>query len=117
MTSITNLSPVELAKKAAAHEAVNDYITNDNMIIGIGSGSTIKYAVEKISVKYKANNWKNMKFVPTSFQSQQLINDYNLPLGNLIENYQIDVDIDGADEVDQDLNCIKGGGGCHLNVQ
>lgn len=54
----------------------------------------------------------HLVFVPTSFQSRQLIVDHGLTLGDLERNYEIDVTIDGADEVDRDLNCIKGGGGC-----
>ena len=52
--------------------------------------------------------------MPTSYQSTHLITENGLPLGSLLESWQIDVDIDGADECDAKLNCIKGGGGCHL---
>jgi len=100
-------------KKAAAEAAVKDHVS-DNMIIGIGSGSTIVYAIEKIAHLYHNKKITNITCVPTSFQSQQLILENNLPLGNLEIHYNIDIAIDGADEVDDHLNCIKGGGGCHL---
>ena len=50
----------------------------------------------------------------TGFQSKQLILEANLTLGDADQYLQIDVTIDGADEVDNALNCIKGGGACHL---
>ena len=64
---------------------------------------------------HKDKTLKNIVCVPTSFQVEQLIRDANLPLGNLFLNNKIDVDFDGADEFESSqLNCIKGGGGCHL---
>ncbi|KAL1122982.1 hypothetical protein AAG570_003306 [Ranatra chinensis] len=82
------------------------------MKLGIGSGSTIVYAVERIVEKVKEENLK-LICVPTSFQAEQLILDNNLTLGNLTTCPQLDCAIDGADEVDSNLNLIKGGGGCH----
>lgn len=52
--------------------------------------------------------------IPSSFQATQLILKHGLTLGDLSQYPVIDVAIDGADEVDVDLNCIKGGGGCQL---
>ena len=48
------------------------------------------------------------------FQSKELIVKANLTLGDVDQYTSIDVTVDGADEVDSDLNCIKGGGACHL---
>jgi ribose 5-phosphate isomerase A len=53
-------------------------------------------------------------FLPTSYQSRQLLIESHLPLSDCSQYTDIEVTIDGADEVDQQLNCIKGGGGCHL---
>ena len=53
-----------------------------------------------------------LKFIPTSFQSYQLIVDNDLNLVSLDQYPEIDLDIDGADEIDNELNLIKGGGGC-----
>eukprot|EP00794_Sanderia_malayensis_P005660 gene5660-6356_t len=75
---------MEASKKAAAYEAVDRFVT-DNQKIGIGSGSTI---------------------------ARQLIVDAGLTLSDLDRCPVLDVAIDGADEVDSSLNCIKGGGGC-----
>lgn len=101
---------IEMGKKNAAIKAVEDNIKK-NMIIGIGSGSTIVYAVEHIG---KLNREKplNLKCIPSSFQSYQLIIENGLELGTLGQYPDIDLDLDGADEVDENLNLIKGGGGC-----
>lgn len=105
-----NMSSIEEAKKKAAIAAVDEFI-QDNMIVGIGSGSTVVYAVERIAERVKKENLK-LVCIPTSFQSTQLIVEHGLILGDLSRYPEIDVDIDGADEVDSRLNLIKGGGGC-----
>jgi len=103
---------IELAKKNAGYAAVDDFIT-DGMVIGIGSGSTVVYAVERLIQRVQQENL-HVTCIPTSFQATQLIVEGGLPLGDLSRFPVIDVDIDGADEVDADLNLIKGGGGCHV---
>ena len=107
-----SLSPIELAKKKAGYAAVDEFIT-DGMIVGIGSGSTVVYAVERLVERVKMEKLK-ITCIPTSFQSTQLIVEGGLTLGDLSQNPEIDVDIDGADEVDQHLHLIKGGGGCQV---
>jgi len=103
---------VEEAKKKAAYRAVDEYVVNNDMIIGIGSGSTIVYAVERLAYRVKNENLRIKACIPTSFQSIQLIKQHQLPLSD-IESYPVlDLALDGADEVDEHLNCIKGGGGC-----
>ncbi len=101
---------VELGKKNAAFKAVEENVKK-NMILGIGSGSTVVYAVEAIA-KINKNNELNLKCIPTSFQSHQLIVENGLTLVTLDQYPEIDLDIDGADEIDKSLNLIKGGGGC-----
>jgi ribose 5-phosphate isomerase A len=101
---------VNRAKKRAAEKAVEENVQKD-MILGIGSGSTVVYAVKKIS-EMNQKKELNLKCIPTSFQSYQLIVEHGLELVSLDQYPKIDVDIDGADEVDKDLNLIKGGGGC-----
>jgi len=101
---------IEVGKKKAAIKAVEDNVKS-NMVIGIGSGSTIVYAVRKIAELNKENNL-NLKCIPSSFQSYQLILENGLTLASLDQFLEIDLDIDGADEIDKDLNLIKGGGGC-----
>jgi len=101
---------IELGKKNAAIKAIEDNLEK-NMILGIGSGSTVVYAVEKIAKMNKIKNL-NLKCIPTSFQSYQLIIENSLTLVSLDRYPEIDLDIDGADEIDKNLNLIKGGGGC-----
>ena len=110
------LSPLPcLGKRAAAHCAVKDYITADVRRVGVGSGSTVVYAVEALVARAKALG-TSFLCVPTSFQARQLItsNRPQLQLSDLDECPVLDVDIDGADEVDEELNLIKGGGACML---
>jgi len=101
---------IELGKKNAANKAVEENV-EAGMILGIGSGSTVVYAVKKIVEINKAKNM-DLKCIPTSFQSRQLIVENGLTLVTLDQYPEIDLDIDGADEIDNSLNLIKGGGGC-----
>lgn len=105
---------LESAKKSAAEKAINEHV-NDKLIVGIGSGSTIVYAVNRLAERVKSENL-NVVCVPTSFQAKQLILNNGLKLGELSTYPELDVAIDGADECDLNLNCIKGGGGCLLQV-
>ena len=105
-------SAIEDAKRTAATAAVAEYFV-PGCRIGIGSGSTIVYAVQELA-KIFAKRDKTFTCVPTSFQAQQLIVEAGLNLSDLSRTPQLDVVIDGADEVDAALNCIKGGGGCLL---
>jgi ribose 5-phosphate isomerase A len=101
---------IEEGKKKAAIKAVEENVKS-GMILGIGSGSTVVYAVEKIA-ELNRNKNLNLKCIPTSFQSYQLIVENELKLASLDQYPELDLDIDGADEIDKDLNLIKGGGGC-----
>ncbi|MHA1519855.1 MAG: ribose 5-phosphate isomerase A [Promethearchaeota archaeon] len=106
------LSEIEQAKRKAGYAAVDEFI-QDGMVVGIGSGSTVVYAVDRLVERVKTENLK-VVCIPTSFQSTQLIVEGGLTLGDLSRYPDIDVDIDGADEVDDNLTLIKGGGGCHV---
>ncbi|XP_006620324.1 ribose-5-phosphate isomerase [Apis dorsata] len=106
------LLTLENAKQIAAYKAVDEYVKN-NSIIGIGSGSTVIYAVHRLVERVKEENL-NVICVPTSFQARQLILNNHLTLGDLETYPKLDCAIDGADEVDSDMNLIKGGGGCLL---
>ncbi|KAG7400665.1 hypothetical protein PHYBOEH_004934 [Phytophthora boehmeriae] len=107
------LSPIEQSKRTAARQAVEEFV-KDDFVVGVGSGSTVVYAAERLGELVKEQKLKNIKCIPTSFQAKQLIGEHKLTLTSLDENPVIDVTIDGADEVDLQLNCIKGGGGCQL---
>ena len=101
---------IEIGKKNAAIKAVEENVKK-NMIIGIGSGSTIVYAVQIIAEMNRKEDL-NVKCIPSSYQSYQLIINNGLELASLDQYPEIDLVIDGADEIDKNLNLIKGGGGC-----
>ncbi|KAI0691127.1 ribose 5-phosphate isomerase [Cytidiella melzeri] len=106
-------SSVESAKRLAAWTAVDKHVLPNHQVIGIGSGSTVPYVVERILAQGPEVN-KDRVFIPTGFQSKELIVEAHLRLGDVDQYPHIDVTIDGADEVDKDLCCIKGGGACQL---
>ena len=99
-------------KKAVAEAAVNE-VTSD-MIVGLGSGSTAAIMIKTLANKIKAGELKNIRGVPTSFQSEVLALELGIPLIDLASVSQIDLAIDGADEVNPDYQLIKGGGACHV---
>lgn len=103
---------VEAAKKLAGFKAVDEWV-QDGMIVGIGSGSTVVYVVERLVERVKKEKL-NVVCVPTSFQANQLIVEGGLQLSDLARHPVLDVTIDGADEVDSNMCLIKGGGGCQL---
>ncbi|XP_041726066.1 ribose-5-phosphate isomerase [Coregonus clupeaformis] len=100
----------EEAKKLAGYAAVDNHVQN-NQVVGVGSGSTIVYAVDRLAERVRQEKL-NIVCVPTSFQARQLILQRGLTLSDLDRNPELDVAIDGADEVDAALTLIKGGGGC-----
>lgn len=102
---------IEQGKKLAAYRAVDEYISPNHKVVGIGSGSTVVYVVERILQKPEL---KHIVYIPTSFQSKILILEGGLQLGSIEQYPEIDVTIDGADEVDEYLNAIKGGGACQF---
>ncbi|KJA21776.1 hypothetical protein HYPSUDRAFT_41620 [Hypholoma sublateritium FD-334 SS-4] len=107
------MDPIEQSKKFAAYKAVDNHVKPEDRVIGIGSGSTVPYVVDRIVQQGEEVN-KGRVFIPTGFQSKQLIVEAGLTLGDVDQYPTIDVTLDGADEVDHALNCVKGGGACHL---
>jgi ribose 5-phosphate isomerase A len=95
------------AKRNAAIEAVKH--VQDGFIIGLGSGSTAAYAIEAIAEKTKRENL-NVKGIPTSTQAFSLAVKNGIPVTTLEEHDTIDLCIDGADQIDPNLNLIKGMG-------
>lgn len=105
----------EEAKKKAAVLAVDQLFSDlkDSSAIGIGSGSTIVFAVEHLAKKLKETN-KKIFCVPSSFQASQLIRENGLNISSANDHPELEFAIDGADEIDSNLHLIKGGGGAHL---
>jgi len=102
-----NFLEKEELKRLAGEKAVEQ--VEDNMVIGLGTGSTIEYSLKKLGELVKSG--LKIKGIPTSVHTQRIAKEYNIPLTTLEENPVIDLTIDGADEVDSELNLIKGGGG------
>jgi len=98
----------EEAKKRVALEAVKH--VQDDFIVGLGSGSTAAYVIQQIGEKIRLEGSRILG-VPTSHQAMMLAVHCGVPLTTLNEHPQLDLAIDGADQVDRELNLIKGGGG------
>lgn len=112
-------SEIQILKKSAAESAVEEI--KDGMIVGLGTGSTAKFAIEKLAQKIKEGKLNNIYGIPTSNKTRELAIQLGIPVISLNECYKlfnrqkpIDITIDGADEVDSELNLIKGGGGALL---
>ncbi len=99
-------------KQAVAQAAV-DQIQN-GMILGLGSGSTAALMIEALAAKLKSGEIKDVVGVTTSFQGEVLASELGIPLKSLSSVSEIDLAIDGADEVDPKFQLIKGGGACHV---
>lgn len=98
------------SKRVAAEKSV-EYIL-DGMVVGLGTGTTVYWAIQKIGKKIK--HGLKIKAVATSINSENLAKELEIPLIPLSEIEEIDITIDGADEVDDEWNLIKGGGGALL---
>ncbi|HEA80024.1 MAG TPA: ribose-5-phosphate isomerase RpiA, partial [Maribacter sp.] len=97
-------------KKVAALEAVK-YIKS-GMTIGLGTGSTAFFMIEAIGEMVK--NGLEIKAVATSVDTEKLATKLGINVITLAEAKRLDITIDGADEVDEDFQLIKGGGGALL---
>jgi ribose 5-phosphate isomerase len=136
------LSPIEASKRRAAYKAVEDHFDTSYKYIGIGSGSTVVYVVEAIVAKGRDVTSKMAFIPTGDQSKQLIIEAGlplggidSLPpvedaraemgresalhiatgqqdLGLKGKRQSLDVAFDGADEIDEDLNCIKGGGAC-----
>ena len=103
-----DLKKQDKLKQEAAHRAV-EFVDSD-MVVGLGTGSTTAFAVIRIGERLKSGDLKNIVGIPTSIRTETLAAELGIALCGLDDQPVIDVTIDGADEVDPDLNLIKGGG-------
>jgi ribose 5-phosphate isomerase A len=103
---MANESEKELAGRAAAQ------LVRDGDIVGLGTGSTAYFAVVALGERVKAG--LKIVGIPTSIATEDLARKLSIPLTTLDEHPEIDITIDGADEIDPHLNLIKGGGGALL---
>ncbi len=96
-------------KKMVGYEAAE--LVEDGQVVGLGTGSTTHYFIERLAQKIREEEMKIMG-IPTSHQSFFLARDAGITLTTLNE-HTINLAVDGADEVDPQLNLIKGGGAAH----
>jgi ribose 5-phosphate isomerase A len=99
-------------KQEAAEKAVE--FVQSGMVVGLGEGSTAVFALRKIGQKIQEGTLKEIRGIACSNKVEQEARQAGIPLTNLNETPEIDITIDGADEVDPQLNLIKGGGGALL---
>jgi len=100
------MSQADPLKQFVGEEAVN-YI-EDGMRVGLGSGTTMYYAVKALGERVKQGN---IVGVPTSDKTAEWAREFGVPLTDFSKVQELDLAIDGADEVDPNLQLIKGGGG------
>jgi ribose 5-phosphate isomerase A len=98
-------------EKKIVGEKAAEYV-KEGMIVGLGTGSTVFYTIHKLGEM--VSKGLSIKGIPTSVQTEELARELGIPLVNFSEVEQIDIAIDGADEVDTNLDLIKGGGGALL---
>lgn len=101
---------MEKEKENAALAAVK--LIENNMVVGLGTGSTAYYAINAIAEKVKEG--LQIKAIPTSEQTATLALSLGIPLIDINAVDVIDITIDGADEFTKELYIIKGGGGALL---
>ena len=99
-------------KTIVAEAAIKE--VENGMILGLGSGSTAALMIKSLANEIQLGKLKNIRGVATSFQSEVLALELDIPLVDLASVSKIDLAIDGADEVDPSFQLIKGGGACHV---
>ena len=100
-----------ISEKQLSAEAACDYV-KDGMIVGLGTGTTAEFAVRKIGKLVR--DGLSIRGIPTSNRTKELAEAEGIPLIDFSESMFIDLTIDGADEIDGNLNMIKGGGAALL---
>ena len=109
---LTPRTRTEDLKRKAAEEAVG--LVRSGMVVGLGHGSTARYALLRLAALLRSGELRDVRGVPCSSQVEKEARELGIPLTTLEEHPTLDLTIDGADEVDPELNLIKGGGGALL---
>lgn len=104
--------PRDQYKQQAAEAAVE--LIQSGMVVGLGHGSTVHHALAALAAKLDRGALKDLICIPCSNETEAEAKRLGIPIGDLNEVGSIDLTIDGADEVDPQLNLIKGGGGALL---
>lgn len=99
-------------KQKAAYHAVE--LVKSGMVVGLGTGSTHKFALERMADLLRKKQLEYIWGIASSFETERMANALGIPLTTFEYHLKIDLTIDGADEIDPDLNMIKGAGGALL---
>jgi ribose 5-phosphate isomerase A len=99
-------------KQRAAEAAVG--MLSGGTTLGLGTGSTAEFFIRALAGALRSGKLRDIRGVPTSKRSEDLARELGIPLVTLAQAGQIDIDVDGADEIDPNLNLIKGLGGALL---
>ena len=105
------MDPVKLMKQEVGRAAAAQ--VKSGTVVGLGTGSTTAFAIQFIGERIASGELKDVVGIPTSFQASVLAKQHGIPLCTLDDVDHIDIAIDGADEVDPQMNLIKGGGAAH----
>jgi ribose 5-phosphate isomerase A len=103
------LSWIDAAKRLAAESAAAH--VESGMVVGLGSGSTAVHAIRSIGERLSSEALNDVLGVPTSHQAEMDAVEAGIPLTSLSEHPELDLGIDGADQISGGLDAIKGGGG------
>ncbi len=98
-------------EKEKAAESASSLIS-DGMVVGLGTGSTAEIVIGAIGNRIKTEEFEILG-VPTSLRTEMMAIECGIPITTLSEHPSLDICIDGADQVDSELNLIKGGWGSH----
>lgn len=98
-------------EKEKAAESASSLIS-DGMVLGLGTGSTAEIVIREIGNRIKTEEFEILG-VPTSLRTEMMAIECGIPITTLSEHPSLDICIDGADQVDSELNLIKGGWGSH----
>ncbi|CAN0163219.1 unnamed protein product [Ectocarpus fasciculatus] len=112
-SAVLSMASQDELKKQVGYKSVDDYVTS-GMVVGLGTGSTAAFAVERLGELLKSGELKDIVAIPTSIRTKEQAESLDIPLVTLDTHSVLDVAIDGADEVDPDLNLVKGRGGALL---
>ncbi|MVT07148.1 ribose-5-phosphate isomerase RpiA [Chitinophaga tropicalis] len=104
------MDTITQAKKAAGEKAAS--LVQPGMLVGLGTGSTAYWAIERLGAMVKEG--LHIQAVATSVASEKQARELGIPITSFSEIQQLDIDIDGADEISEDFQLIKGGGGSLL---
>jgi ribose 5-phosphate isomerase A len=103
---------VEEAKRRAAERA--SALVESGTVIGLGSGSTTAHFIRHVGTRLSSGDLNDILGVPTSYQAAADALEAAIPLTTLNEHPELDLTVDGTDQIDRNLDAIKGGGGALL---